>query len=212
MKLRALIADDHSIVVEGLRHILEESGCELVGTAGDGRTLVAAAAKLKPEIIIIDISMPILNGIEAARQIREEDSRVKLIFLSMHVDRAYVREAFRVGGNAYLLKSNAAWELAKAIQEVTHGRSYITPHVSKETVAQLLSDPSSGTFGSELTQRQREVLQLVVEGKSGKEIAEILSISTKTVEFHKANIMDVLGLRSVAELTRYAIRNKIIQS
>ncbi len=210
MKARVLVADDHSVVAEGLRRILEQMGCSVVGMVEDGRALVAAVANLHPDLVILDISMPILNGIEAARQIRAHHGRVKLIFLSMHLDPAYVREAFLVGGNAYLLKSAAVSELSRAVEEVMQGRSYLTPRLTQQTLDQLLSGPSSTSFGGHLTERQREVLQLVAEGKTGKEMADILHISLKTVEFHKSNLMDVLGLHTTAELTRYAIQHKIV--
>ncbi len=212
MKTRVLVADDHSVVVEGLRAILEHSGCELVGTAANGRALVSAAADLKPDLIVLDISMPLLNGMEAARQIRAQNQRVKLIFLSMHLDPAYVREAFRIGADGYVLKTTAVSELGNAVQEVMEGRHYLSPRITQQTLAEFLSVPTPNSFGNELTERQREVLQLVAEGKTGKEIADILHISPKTVEFHKANLMDVLGIRTVAELTRYAIEHRIVDT
>jgi DNA-binding NarL/FixJ family response regulator len=212
MKIRILVADDHSVVLEGVRHILDQDGYELAGTAEDGRELVRAAEEIKPDLIVLDISMPILNGIEAARQIKKQNPRIKMIFLSMHADAIYVREAFRAGANGYVLKRTAVSELGPAVREVMEGRSYITPMVTKETMAELLAAPGAGSFGSELTKRQREVLQLVAEGKTAKEIANSLNVSVKTVEFHKSSIMDALGVRTIAELTRYAIDNKIIES
>ena len=210
MKTRILVADDHSVVLEGLRRILELAGCELVGTAEDGRMLVQLADTLKPDLIVLDISMPELNGIEAARQIRKQYPKMPLIFLSMHSDAVYVREAFRAGGSGYLLKKTAVSELAIAVREVIAGRHYLTPLVTKQTITELLASPGGSNFGSDLTRRQREVLQLVAEGKTAKEIANTLNISVKTVEFHKTSIMDSLGLRSIAELTRYAIEHGII--
>jgi DNA-binding NarL/FixJ family response regulator len=212
MRTRVVVADDHSVVVEGVRGVLEQSGCELVATVADGRALVSAVTEHKPDLVVLDISMPILNGIEAARQIRSHHPRIKLIFLSMHFDPAYVREAFRAGASAYLLKSTAVSELGTAVAEVMEGRSYMNPCVTKQTFAEFLADPSSNSFGSELTERQREVLQLVAEGKTAKEIADTLHISPKTVEFHKANLMDVIGVRTIAELTRYAIEQRIVGS
>ncbi len=212
MKTRVLVADDHSVVIEGLRSILEHSGCELVGTAAEGRALVSMAADLKPDLVVLDISMPILNGMEAGRQIRAHNPRIKLIFLSMHVDAAYVREAFRIGANGYVLKSTAVTELGNAVQQVMEGGNYLSPRVTQSPLAEFLAASASNSFGNELTERQREVLQLVAEGKTGKEIADVLHISPKTVEFHKANLMDVLGIRTVAELTRYAIDHRIVGS
>lgn len=209
---RVLVADDHSVVVEGLRHIVEAAGCEVVGVAEDGHALVSLAQQLKPEIIILDISMPGLNGVEAARQIRKTDSRVRLIFLTMHPEAIYAREAFRAGGNAYLLKRAAVSELKQAITEVTEGRYYLTPLVAHESVNQFLAAPDLGVFGTALTGRQREVLQLVAEGKTAKEIGATLGISRKTVEFHKHAIMETLGLHTIAELARYAMENKIVGS
>ena len=210
MAARILIADDHSVVLAGLSHILRESGYQIAGTVEDGRALVdAAALNPPPDVIILDISMPILNGIEAARQIRAADNRVKIIFLSMHTDFPYLREAFRAGGNAYLIKNSAASELPAAVQEVIAGRSYVSPRLARGTVNGG-SEPQS--FGGELSARQRQVLQLVAEGKTAKEIAALLSISTKTVEYHKANIMNTVGVRTIAELTRYAVRQGIATS
>jgi DNA-binding NarL/FixJ family response regulator len=209
MRLRALVADDHSIVVAGLKHILQQIGIEVLKTVENGRDLVSATETLKPDIVILDISMPVLNGVEAARQIRAHDSRVKLLFLSMHSDAAYVRESFQAGGNGYLLKGNAAIELAPAIRQVMDGRKYVSQRVL-ENIGSFIIEPALESFGSELSQRQREVLQLAAEGRAAKEIANVLHISVKTVEYHKANIMSTLGLRNNAELVAYAIRHKII--
>jgi DNA-binding NarL/FixJ family response regulator len=209
MKIRVIAADDHAIVIAGLHQTLQDSGCQLIGSASDGHALVSTAAKLKPDVIFLDISMPVLNGVEAARQIRANDSKVKLIFLSMHTDVHYVREAFQAGANAYVLKSAATLELAAALEEVLHGRNYVSPRITKESVAAILATPAVSSFGRELNERQREVLQLVAEGKTNKEVAEALHISVKTVEYHKANTMSALGLETMAELIRYAIQQKI---
>jgi DNA-binding NarL/FixJ family response regulator len=211
MKLRAVVADDHSIVIAGLKHILQEIGVDVLKTVDNGRELVSATETLKPDIVILDISMPGLNGFEAARQIRSKDTKTKLLFLSMHLDAAYVREAFQVGGNGYLLKGNAAVELQTAIREVAAGRKYMSQRVM-ENIGSFVVDPALENFGSELSKRQREVLQLAAEGRAAKEIASVLHISVKTVEYHKANIMSVLGLKNNAELVAYAIRNKIISA
>ncbi|MBV9267211.1 MAG: response regulator transcription factor [Acidobacteriaceae bacterium] len=210
MKSRVVVADDHTVVSEGVRGILERMGCQVVASVLDGRALISAVSELKPDLVVLDVSMPILNGIEAARRIRTQNRRVKLIVLSMHTDPVYVREAFRVGANAYVVKSAAVSELGKAVEEVMQGRNYMTSRVNGSQLNAFLSGPPSKSFGNELTERQREVLQLVAEGKTGKEIAEVLRISLKTVEFHKARLMDVLGLHTTAELTRYAVEHKIV--
>lgn len=207
-EIRVLIADDHSVVLTGLRQIVQENGFTLLGTAENGQELVAAAANLHPDLIVLDITMPVLNGIEAARQIRKHNPDVKLVFVSMHGDPIYLREAMLAGANAYLLKNAATSELPPAIRAVMSGKTYVSPSIPRASEFANMADPSA--FGKDLSQRQREVLQLVAEGKSGKEIAAILNISMKTVEYHKANIMDMLGIRSTAELTKYAIRERII--
>jgi DNA-binding NarL/FixJ family response regulator len=209
MRPRIILADDHVLIMEGLRRIVQEASCDLLTTVADGRGLVQAAAELKPDLIILDIGMPLLNGIEAVRQIRQQDSHVKIIFLSMHSDANYVREAFQVGAAGYVLKRSALSELGVAISEVLEGRQYLSPLVTKDSVAAFLANNASPGFGRELTARQREVLQLIAEGKQRKEIAAALNISPKTVEFHKIGIMDALGVRTTAELTRYALEHGI---
>ena len=209
---RVLVADDHTIVAEGLRSLLEPE-FELVGVVQDGRSLIAEAARIRPEVIVLDISMPLLNGIEAAQQIHKSDPNVKLIFLTMHPDVAFVREAFRAGASGYLLKRAAVSELVTAIRETLKGRSYLTPLITHETLHFFLDKPSEAvTAQGELTVRQREVLQLVAEGRSIKEIASILQVSPKTAAFHKYRIMDQLGLRTTAELTQYAIKHGIVSN
>jgi DNA-binding NarL/FixJ family response regulator len=209
---RVLLADDHAMILAGLRGLLE-SDFDLVGSVEDGRALLASADRLKPDIILMDISMPLLNGIEAARQLRKRVPQSKIIFLTMHSDVAYVREAFQAGASGYLIKRSAATELITAIQEVLKGRTYVTPLVTKEMVASFLEPTDSPEkLDDRLTSRQREVLQLVAEGHSNKEIACVLKVSTKTVEFHKYNLMQILGIRTTAELTQYAIRHGFIQA
>ena len=210
---RVLVADDHTIVAEGLRSLLEPE-FELVGVVQDGRSLIAEAKRIRPEVIVLDISMPLLNGIEAAQQIHKSDPNIKLIFLTMHPDVAFVREAFRAGASAYLLKRAAVSELVTAIRETLKGRCYLTPLITHETLHFFLDKASEAVPGqsSELTLRQREVLQLVAEGRSIKEIASILDISPKTAAFHKYRIMDELGLRTTAELTQYAIKHRIVSN
>jgi DNA-binding NarL/FixJ family response regulator len=207
---RMLLADDHAIVREGLRRVLEPS-FEIVGEVADGQALVAAVERLRPGIIVADISMPLLNGIEAARRIRKFDRKVKIIFLSMHPEVTYAAEALRAGGSAYVLKSCAGAEIREAIREALSGRIYVTPSIDWEAVRALMerasrrSDPPS-----ELTARQREVLQLIAEGRSSKEMAVILHVSRRTIEFHKYSIMRALAVRTTAELVRYAINRGIV--
>ena len=207
---RVLLGDDHAIILDGLRRILEPH-FEVVGTAQDGRALVAAAKELRPDVIVADISMPLLNGIEAARQLQKEPSPPKIIFLTMHPDVTYTTEAFRAGASGYVLKNSAASELVTAIQEVLQGRTYLTPLVAKDMLDNLLETPAQPEKQSlTLTSRQREILQLVAEGRSAKDMAAILNISPRTVEFHKYRIMEVLGMRTTAELTQYAIKHGIV--
>ena len=207
---RVLLADDHTLLVDGLRSLLEPQ-CELVGTVEDGRALVEAAQKLHPDVILLDISMPLLNGLEAVHQLKELVPDSKLIFLTMHADRSYVREAFRAGASGYLLKRSAVSELEHAISVVLRGRRYITPLLSTVGLESMfpdsLADPTAQL--GDLTPRQREVLQLVAEGHTAKEIAITLAISVKTVEFHKARMMERLGLRTTSDLIKYAIRHGI---
>ncbi len=209
---RVRLADDHTMILAGLRSLLEPD-FELVGTAEDGRALIEAAAQLKPDIILMDISMPLLNGLEAARQLKRVVPQTKIIFLTMHGDVSYVKEAFRVGASGYLIKRSAAPELLTAIHEVLKGRTYVTPLVTKDML-EAFFEPTAplDKLTCKLTPRQREVLQLVAEGHSNKEIATILSVSTKTVEFHKYNLMQALGIRTTAELTQYAMRHGYISS
>ena len=210
MRPRVVIADDHLMVMEGLRKILQ-SECEVVGTAEDGRSLLRVAAELKPDIVLLDISMPLLNGVEAARELRKTVPATKLIFVTMHADATYVAGAFRAGASGYVLKRCASSELISAIHEVLQGRKYITPLVRRDVVGNSPGSPSwSGGLSGELTDRQREVVQLVAEGRSVKEIAGILNISSKTVAFHKSNVMRRLGIYSTAELTKYALEHGII--
>jgi DNA-binding NarL/FixJ family response regulator len=210
-RLRLLLADDHAIVIEGLRRVLDRPDLEIVDVVKDGRALVRAAKEARPDMIIADITMPLLNGIDAARQIRKSNPEVKIIFLTMRQDVAFATEALAAGGTGYVLKSAAGDELLTAIEEVARGRTYIAKSIA-ESVKQGLS-ARSNTWRSpldKLTSRQREVLQLLAEGLQVKEIAEKLHVSPRTVEFHKYRIMDELGLRTVAELGRYAARHGIV--
>ena len=209
---RILMADDHSLVLAGLRKLVEEEG-DVVGTVEDGRTLIDAAQKLQPDLILLDISMPLLNGLDAARQLTKLVPESKLIFLTMHTTPTYVTEAFKAGASAYLIKQSAAAELPLAIQAVLKGQHYMTPSVTKEVVGTKLhaaEGPVCKRPVTALTPRQREVLQLLAEGKGTKSIASVLHISVKTVEFHKARIMEELDLHSTAQLTRYAVSEGLV--
>lgn len=204
---RVLLADDHSLMLAGLRRLVEET-CEVVGAVEDGRALVEAVQHLEPDLILLDISMPLLNGIDAARQIQKLRTSAKLIFLTMHTSPSYVREAFHVGASGYLLKRSAPMELPLAIDAVLKGQQYLTPSITKPVLAQTMElDETPAIKGSavELTPRQREVLQLIGEGKGTKAIASLLQVSVKTIEFHKTCLMKQLDLHTTAELMRYAM-------
>jgi DNA-binding NarL/FixJ family response regulator len=207
---RVLLADDHMLVIDGLRRILEPE-CEVVGAVDDGRSLLKAAERLRPDIVLLDISMPLLNGVEAARRLRKTVPAAKLIFVTMHADATYVAGAFRAGASGYVLKRCASMELVSAINEVLKGRTYITPLIRRDVLGDAPITPLwPGEVSGELTERQREVVQLVAEGHPVKEIAAILNISRKTVAFHKSNVMRRLGIHSTAELTKYALEHGIV--
>ncbi len=207
---RIVLADDHAVVREGLVRLLE-STFDIVGAVGDGRTLLDEVQRLRPDVVVIDVGMPLLNGIEAATRIRHTVPAAKLLFLTQHSGKEYVEAAFRLGVGGYVLKSSAAAELVSAIHQVLGGHRFLSPQLRQRFGDPELLDGASGAlFRTTLSPRQREVLQLIAEGKSLKEIAYHLNISIKTVEFHKAAIMDELGLRTTAELTRYALEHGII--
>ena len=206
-KPRVLMADDHSILVAGVRKLIEEH-CEVVGTVENGRALLEAAGRLKPDLILLDISMPLLNGLEAARQLKKALPEAKLLFLTMHASSRYATEAFRVGAHGFLLKQSAASELPQAIDAVLKGNHYLTPSLAKPMIDKALKLEETPTVKGavkELTPRQREILQLIGEGKGTKEIATLLNLSVKTVQFHKTCLMQELNIHTTAELMRYAI-------
>jgi DNA-binding NarL/FixJ family response regulator len=209
-KPRLLLVDDHELFLDGLRKLLE-ADFDLVGAVGDGRAAVAAFERLTPDLVLLDIGLPLLNGIEAARQVKRISPAAIILFVTMQTDRIYVEEAFHAGGAGYVLKQAAARELVEAIHRVLAGNFYISPLIAKKVgdISLDAAAKASDHFGGQLTPRQREVLQLVAEGKSMKEIATILEISVRTVEFHKNGIMQELGFRTTAELTRYAFEHGI---
>jgi DNA-binding NarL/FixJ family response regulator len=210
MRARLLLADDHTLLLEGIRLMLEPE-FELVGSVEDGQALLTAAKTLKPDVILLDISMPVLNGIDAAHQLRKILPSAKLIFLTMHADADYVTEAFRAGAAGYLLKRSAASELLTAIREVLNGNHYVSPLVTRNALDMLITSKNNESkFSDRLTARQREVLQLVAEGRTRKETATALGISVKTVEFHKAAVMRQLNLKTAADFTLYAIEHGMI--
>jgi len=209
---RVLLGDDHTLVLDGFRKLLEDQ-CEIVGVAEDGRTLVRMAQELGPDIVTLDISMPHLNGVDAAKKLKKILPRTKLIFVTMHADPAYVNEAFKAGASGYLLKRSAGSELRQAIQSVMEGQCYVTPLVAKGLVQSVITGGKPPDLKDKsLTGRQREVLQLVAEGLTVKEIASALNLSPKTVEFHKSQIMALLDLHTTAELTKYALVHGLLAS
>jgi DNA-binding NarL/FixJ family response regulator len=203
---RVLLADDHVLFLGALEKLLADE-CTVVGQVSDGRALIAAAEKLKPDLIVLDISMPLLNGLEAGRQIKQTSRNVKLIFLTMNEDIDLAVEAFRAGASGYLLKRSAASELATAIHETMQGRSYVTPLLTEDLIGSLLEERKPG---DKLTPRQREVLQLLAEGRSMKEVAAILNLTPRTVAFHKYRMMEQLNVKSTAELVQYAVKHHIV--
>ena len=208
-RARVLLGDDHAMFSEGLRRILEPQ-FEIVGTAENGLDLVAAAERLQPEVVVVDLSMPLLNGIGAARRLKKTANPPKIILLTMHADPTLATQAFKEGVSAYVLKSSPASEIVTAIQEALRGRVYISPAVAGDILGELTrSHDQPAKLAAELTPRQKEVLQLIAEGKSPKEIATILNVSPRTVEFHKYRIMETIGVRTIAELTRYAVAHGI---
>ncbi|HYI97048.1 MAG TPA: response regulator transcription factor [Bryobacteraceae bacterium] len=207
LKPRVLLADDHKIVLEGLRGLLGDQ-FDLVGFATNGRELITQAAALRPDVIVADISMPLLNGIEAVRKLLEDDKHVKVVFLTMHPDQTYASRALEAGASAYVLKHSASDELVAAIHEVLRGGKFVSESLKNEALSELLNQTRRHLKETiELTGRQREVLQLLVEGKSAKEIAAVLNISPRTVETHKYQMMDDLGVKTSAQLVQYAIRH-----
>jgi DNA-binding NarL/FixJ family response regulator len=209
-RLRLLLCDDHALILEGLKAVLEQRH-DIVGLVYDGRSCVQAAQRLNPDVVIIDIGMPILNGIDAAQEIRKIVPSAKLVFLTMYCNSAYMRKAVEAGGSGYVLKSGTARELLRAIEETANGGSYLSPQLGARVFeGNAVLSVGAPRVAQQLTPKQRQVLQLIAEGKQNKEMAGILSISIKTIEFHRARLLRRVGVRSVAELIRFAIEEAII--
>jgi len=209
VRTRILLADDHPIVREGLRALLEREGFDVQAEAADGREAVRLARDLSPHVALLDLVMPLLNGLDAAREIRRASPRTKRILLTMYTEDSYVIEAIRAGINGYVLKTQAVADLAQATREVCQGRVYLSPGISR-TVIEAYIDRTEPP-PDPLSRREREVLQLVAEGKTSKEIAHLLGVTTKTAEVHRVRIMKKLGIQGTAALVRYAIRRGLVR-
>jgi DNA-binding NarL/FixJ family response regulator len=208
-RTRVLLADDHLMLVEALKKVLEVE-YDIVGSVGDGLALLNAAEKLRPDVVVLDIAMPLLNGLDAGRQLRDNLPAVKLVFLTMNEDPYLVGEAFRSGASAYLLKQGAALELTRAIADVLKGKTYVTPCIAGGLANISLLDPETRGHAPQPTARQRQVIQLLAEGRSMKEIADLLHITMRTVASHKYRVMEILQIKTSAELVRYAVKNRIV--
>jgi DNA-binding NarL/FixJ family response regulator len=209
-RLRVLLGDDHALILDGIRAALQPH-YDIVGQARDGKEIVEIAERLRPDLVILDISMPILNGLESAKRIKHLLPATRLIFLSQHLNPAYLKQALRAGASGYVLKSGATEELQIAIATVLRGDTYITPSFGEDAIARLWNRSGEVNKQSEeLTDRQKEILQLIVEGRANKEIADVLHLSIKTIEFHRARLMNKLGVHTVAELTKAAIQQGLI--
>lgn len=208
-RTRILLADDHTMICAGFQKMLEPE-FEVVGTVGDGRSLLKAAGELKPDVVLVDVGTPLLNGLDAARQLKKSAPRVKLIFLTMNPDSDVATEALRIGASGYLLKSSTGDELLKAVRDVVRGMSYVTPQIRQAMAERFVQDPKAADHPRHLTPRHREIVQMLAEGHSPKEISSILEISIRTVRFHKYEIMRELRIGSDAELVQYAIKHSLI--
>lgn len=208
-RTRLLIADDHNLVAEACKNLLEPE-FEVVGIVNDGRALLQAATELRPDVVIVDVAMPLLNGLDAGEQIKQAHPGAKLVYLSMNLSAEVAAEAFRRGASAYLPKTSAAAELVTAIRDVLRGKSYLSPLITKDTVDFLLRSGANYVEHQRITKRQKEVLQLLAEGLSMKEVAYTLNVKPGTVAFHKYRIMAALGLKTNAELLQYAIKEHML--
>jgi len=210
MKLsRAIVADDHTLVAEALCGLVA-SHFDVVATVADGHALVASAINLKPDIIVVDIAMPLLNGLEACRQLKQRIPGTKFVFLTMNEDPELAVEAMKSGASAYLLKKSAAAELLQAMQSAIRGKTYVTPQVARAMEQSFIRNPQGAGHSKSLTTRQREVVQLLAEGKSMKEAAWVLKVTPRTVAFHKYRIMEDLGFKTNADLIQFAVKNRIV--
>src|SRR6266513_2631649 len=210
MKLpRVILADDHTLVAEALRHLIAPQ-FEVVATVADGRALLDSAISLKPDVIVVDIVMPLLNGLEAGRQLKQKMPGVKLIFLTMNDDPEFAVDAMKSGASGYVLKQSAASELLQAMQAALRGKSYITPQIARGMQESFIRNPQGKSHPRSLTARQREVVQLLAEGKSMKEAATVLNVAPRTVAFHKYRVMQDLGFKTSADLIQYAIKSRIV--
>lgn len=206
---RVVIADDHTLVAELCKKMLEGE-FEVVGTVGDGHSLIQAAQELRPDVVVVDIAMPLLNGLDAGKQIKKMIPSVKVLYLTMSPDPQLAADALRCGASGYLLKTCAASELVTAVREVMRGMRYVSPSIADETKNRLrFQSPKIANQDDKLTRRQREVLQLLAEGKAMKEVGDILKLTTRTVAFHKYRIMEMIGAKNNADLVKYAIRNHV---
>ena len=206
---RVLLADDHRLLREAFANLLAPE-CEVVAAVADGRALLEEAPELQPDVVVLDIAMPLLNGLDAARQLKQMMPEVKMVFLTVNEDPDLAAEAFRTGATGFVLKNSAASELLLAIQEAIQGRSYVTPQAARGLVDNLIQKPEAARTSAELSSRQREVLQLLAEGRTMKEVARILKITTRTVAFHKYKMMETLGIKSNAELVQFAIKRHLV--
>jgi DNA-binding NarL/FixJ family response regulator len=210
-RVRILLADDHAMICAGFQKLLEPQ-YEVIGCVSDGRALLKTALELKPDVVLLDIAMPLLNGLDAGRELKQAMPEIKLIFVTMNPDSDIAIAAFRIGSSGYLLKNSQATELLKAIHDAVRGISYVTPQIRQAMDAIFIRDPKALNRPKHLTDRQREVLQMLAEGRAMKEIADILQITHRTVRFHKSRIMDELAITTNSELVQYAMKHGIISA
>jgi DNA-binding NarL/FixJ family response regulator len=208
-KPTVLLADDHTMIAEAFRHLLEPF-YQVIATVNDGHALLETALELKPDVVVVDVGMPLLNGLAAGQQLKQRMCKTKLVYVTMNEDPDVAAEALRTGASAYLLKSSAASELLKSIREVLRGNTYVTPKIKLLIEDSFIRSSKPKTAEKKLTPRQIEVLQLLAEGKTMKEVGSVLSLSARTVAFHKYRIMDVLNFRNNAELVQFALKNNIL--